>query len=53
MTSAQKSELAAAVKDGRLTQAEADTLGARLTDRVTAMVNGRFGFRRRFGPTPL
>ena len=53
MTSAQKSELAAAVKDGRLTQAEAETLGARLTDHVTAMVNGRFGFHRRFGPTPL
>ena len=45
MTAAQKTELDNAVKAGRLTQAQADSLSAALKDRVTAMVNGRFGFR--------
>jgi hypothetical protein len=50
MTAAQKTELDNAVKGGRLTQAQADSLAAALKDRVTAMVNGRFGFR--FGGPP-
>lgn len=44
MTAAQKAELDAAVKDGRLTQAQADQLEAALKDRITALVNGQFGF---------
>jgi hypothetical protein len=49
MTAAQKSRLDAAVKTGRLTQAQADSLGANLTDRITALVNGQgFGFRHGF-----
>ena len=48
MVAAQKNELAAAVKAGRITQALADQLGTNLTERITAMVNGRFGFRRPF-----
>ena len=50
MTAAQKTDLDNAVKAGRLTQAQADSLSAALKDRVTAMVNGRFGFR--FGGPP-
>jgi len=50
MTAAQKTALENAVKAGRLTQAQADSLSAALKDRVTAMVNGRFGFR--FGGPP-
>ena len=49
MTAAQKSELATAVRDGRLTQAQADRLSANLTARITAMVNGELSFGRRFG----
>jgi hypothetical protein len=48
MTAAQKSELNAAVKAGRLTQAQADSLSAQLGDRITAMVNGGSGFRHGF-----
>jgi hypothetical protein len=49
LTEAQKSELDAAVKAGRLSQSQADELTARLSDRITAMVNGQFGFHGRFG----
>ena len=49
MTTAQTSDLAAAVKAGRLTQLQADQLGANLAKRITAMVNGQFGFHRGFG----
>ena len=49
LTAAQKSELAAAVTAGRLTQAQADRLSANLTARITALVNGQLGFHRRFG----
>ena len=54
MTTAQKNELAAAVKSGRITQAQADQLSTNLTVRITAIVNGQLGFRRRFddGGTP-
>ena len=48
MTTAQKNELAAAVKSGRITQAQADQLSTNLTVRITAIVNGQFGFRRRY-----
>jgi len=37
-----KTKIAAAVKAGRLTQAEADKIQADLTKRVTEMVNGTF-----------
>ncbi len=55
LVSAQKAQLAQAVKDGRLTQSQADQLSGFLTTRATAMVNGTgFGFRGRggfgFGP---
>jgi hypothetical protein len=49
MAAAQNDELDAAVKDGRLTQAQAERLSANLKARITAMVNGRFGFGHRFG----
>jgi hypothetical protein len=41
----EKSELADAVKAGRLTQAQADTIAAGLTQRVTDLVNGTFPMR--------
>lgn len=40
LVKAEQDELAQAVKDGRLTQAQADGISAGLKDRVTAMVNG-------------
>jgi hypothetical protein len=53
MVAQQKSDIDAAVKAGRITQAIADRLEANLKQRVTQMVNGSFGggFRGRgFGP---
>jgi hypothetical protein len=57
MTAAQKTAIDAAVKDGRLTQAQADELSARLQDRITSLVNGQFGFggprfHRKFDDSP-
>jgi hypothetical protein len=49
MVAAQKSQLDAAVKSGRITQAMADQIEANLKARVTQMVNGRFGGRGGFG----
>jgi hypothetical protein len=47
----QTSELDAAVKAGRITQALADRVEANLKQRVTELVNGSFDFRGRgFGP---
>ncbi len=46
MVAAQKSDLDAAVKSGRITQAMADQVEANLKARVTQMVTGGFG---RFG----
>jgi hypothetical protein len=37
---AEKAELAAQVKAGRLTQAQADSIGSTLTQRITDLVNG-------------
>lgn len=56
MTAAQQKAVDAAVKDGRLSQAQADELTSRLKNRITELVNGRmgFGFRPRDdfqGPT--
>ena len=48
MTAAQKAAVDAAVKDGRLTQAQANELSARLKDRITSLVNGKLGFGFRF-----
>ena len=47
-----KARIAQDVKDGRLSQARADELLARMKEHVTGMVNGRFAPRRehRFGP---
>ena len=47
-----KARIEQAVKDGHLTQAQADELVARMKEHVTAMVNGRFERRREhhFGP---
>ena len=46
-----KEHIAEAVKDGRLTQAEADDLIAGLKERLTNLVNGRLPrFERRHGP---
>jgi hypothetical protein len=53
MVAQQKSDLDAAVKAGRITQALADRVESSLKQRVTEMVNGSFGggFRGRgFGP---
>jgi hypothetical protein len=47
----EKTELAQAVKDGRLTQAQADALSANVEDRVTHLVDGDFP-RRPDGPPP-
>jgi hypothetical protein len=56
MTAAQKTAIDAAVKDGRLTQAQADELSTRLQDRITALVKGQFGlgfrFREKFDDPP-
>lgn len=41
MSAAQKAELDAAVKDGRLTQGQADQLSAGLKDRIGVAVNSR------------
>ena len=46
MVAAQKSQLDAAVKSGRITQAMATQIESNLKSRVTQMVNGGFG---RFG----
>lgn len=52
MVAQQKSELEAAVKAGRITQALADRVEANLKQRVTDIVNGSFGSRGRgFGPS--
>jgi hypothetical protein len=40
LVAAEKTEIAAAVTSGKLTQAQADQIGATLTLRVTALVNG-------------
>jgi len=52
MVSAQKKQLADAVSNGTISQAQADQIAANLETRVTEMVNGQFGFGRRggFGP---
>lgn len=54
MVSAEKAELAAAVKAGRLTQAQANTIQADLNARITDLVNGKLPPRldrgRGFGP---
>lgn len=50
MTAAQKKAVDAAVKDGRLTQAQADELSARLKDQITSLVNGQLGHGPRFHP---
>lgn len=42
LVAAEKAELAQAVKDGKLTQSQADQIAAGLTDRMTALVNGSF-----------
>ena len=53
MVAAEQSQIAAAVKAGTLTQAMADRITADLKARVTAIVNGTFGFGRGFrGPDP-
>lgn len=49
MVKREQSRLAQAVEEGRLTQAQADRVGADLTDRITAMVNGSFAGPPRFG----
>jgi hypothetical protein len=53
----EKSHLAQAVKDGRLTQAQADTMAANLESRITDLVNGKLpphpdGPRPGDGPPP-
>ena len=47
-----KARIEQAVKDGHLSQAQADELVAGIKEHVTAMVNGRFERRREhhFGP---
>ena len=50
IVAAAKTELAQAVTDGKLTQAEADTRIANLQDEVTKMVNGQFMGRGPDGP---
>jgi hypothetical protein len=55
LVAAATEELEQAVEDGRLTEAQKDSIAATLVDRVTAKVNGRFGpgrGERRFGPPP-
>src|SRR5215475_2034103 len=49
---AEKKQLADAVSRGMLTQDQADQMQTNVESRVTAMVNGQFGFGRRggFGP---
>ncbi|HEY6961519.1 MAG TPA: hypothetical protein VI408_06475 [Gaiellaceae bacterium] len=46
----EQQDLAQAVKDGRLTQAQADQISAGLTQRVTDMVNGTFRGHDHDGP---
>jgi len=53
----EQAELAQAVKDGKLTQSQADQLSTNLKDRVTALVNGTGGehggpWHHGFGPGP-
>jgi hypothetical protein len=50
LVAAEKSELAAAVTSGRITQAQADQVAAGLTARVTAEVNGTRPARGPGGP---
>jgi hypothetical protein len=50
MVSAEKAELAAAVKAGRLTQAQANTIQADLQARITDLVNGKLPPRPDRGP---
>jgi hypothetical protein len=56
MVSAEKAELAAAVKAGRLTQAQANTIQSGLQSRITDLVNGKLPPRpdhgSGFGPPP-
>jgi hypothetical protein len=51
MVAASHAKLDEAVKNGRLTQRQADALETRLKDRITQMVNNGFGghFGSRFG----
>jgi len=50
MVSAEKAELAAAVKAGRLTQAQANTIQSGLQSRITDLVNGKLPPRPDHGP---
>jgi hypothetical protein len=52
LVAVKKARIEQDVKDGQLTQAQADELLARMKERVTDMVNGRFERRREhhFGP---
>ena len=54
LVAAEKTELAADVTAGKLTQAQADKITATLTDRITSLVNGtrpaNGGFGRHGGP---
>jgi hypothetical protein len=61
MVSNEKAELAAAVKAGRITQAQSNAIQADMKARVTDLVNGKLparpdrdgpGFGRGFGPPP-
>ncbi len=46
LTDATKTKLDAAVKDGKLTQAQADSLLKGVTDHLDDLVNGKIGLRR-------
>jgi hypothetical protein len=55
MVAAETEELEQAVEDGRLTEAQKDTIVATLEERITAKVNGEMGPGHRgrgFGPPP-
>ena len=50
MVAAEKAQLKSAVSSGRLSQAQAEQLGAAIESRITDMVNGGFRGPRGFGP---
>jgi len=52
LVAAEKAHLNEAVKDGHLTQAQADAMAANLEDRITRMVDGTFP-RHPDGPRPV